>query len=55
MAHPLSPISSVGSGWIQWSWKTQAGLAEEWSYQKGLQHGWIPRDADRGSVSDFHC
>lgn len=33
-----------GSGWIMWTWKTEAGKAEEWSYQKGVQYGWIPRD-----------
>lgn len=27
-----------------WTWKTQAGAAEEWSYKKGLQYGWIPKD-----------
>ena len=33
-----------GVGWMMWTWKTEAGAAEEWSYQKGLQYGWIPRD-----------
>lgn len=33
-----------GIGWIMWTWKTEAKAAEEWSYQKGLQYGWIPRD-----------
>lgn len=32
----------AGVGWIYWSWKTE--LADEWSYSKGLQYGWIPRD-----------
>lgn len=36
-----------GVGWMMWTWKTQAGAAEEWSYQKGLQYGWIPRDPTR--------
>jgi len=31
-----------GSGWIMWLWKAQAGTADEWSYQAGLQNGWIP-------------
>ncbi|TDL20936.1 exo-beta-1,3-glucanase [Rickenella mellea] len=31
-------------GWIQWTWKTEGGTGEEWSYQKGLQYGWIPQD-----------
>ena len=35
---------SAGAGWIQWTWKTEAGNGEEWSYQKGLQYGWIPQN-----------
>jgi len=31
-----------GSGWIQWTWKTEG--ADEWSYQAGLANGWIPSD-----------
>lgn len=47
-------------GWIFWTWKAraisdklrhmtyytcyQAENADEWSYQKGLAGGWIPRD-----------
>ncbi|TKY88685.1 hypothetical protein EX895_002316 [Sporisorium graminicola] len=33
-----------GIGWLMWTWKTQAGAAEEWSYKKGLQYAWIPKD-----------
>ncbi|EPQ26674.1 uncharacterized protein PFL1_05654 [Pseudozyma flocculosa PF-1] len=33
-----------GSGWIMWTWKTEPGKAEDWSYQKGVEYGWIPRD-----------
>jgi len=29
-----------GQGWIQWTWKAEE--ADEWSYQAGLAHGWIP-------------
>ncbi|KAF8206460.1 glycoside hydrolase superfamily [Mycena galopus ATCC 62051] len=29
-------------GWIYWTWKTE--IADEWSYQKGLEGGWIPQD-----------
>ncbi|EED81192.1 predicted protein [Postia placenta Mad-698-R] len=29
-------------GWIYWTWKTES--ADEWSYQKGLEGGWIPQD-----------
>lgn len=30
-------------GWIYWTWKAER--ADEWSYSKGLEGGWIPRDA----------
>ena len=33
-----------GDGWIQWTWKTEAGYGEEWSYSAGLANGWIPQD-----------
>ncbi|PWZ00062.1 glycoside hydrolase [Testicularia cyperi] len=33
-----------GIGWMMWTWKTEAKMAEDWSYQKGLQYGWIPKD-----------
>ncbi|KAF5359505.1 hypothetical protein D9756_003411 [Leucocoprinus leucothites] len=29
-------------GWIYWTWKAEN--ADEWSYQKGLEGGWIPHD-----------
>ncbi|KAI9570306.1 glycoside hydrolase family 5 protein [Boletus coccyginus] len=29
-------------GWLQWTWKTED--ADEWSYQAGLQYGWIPQN-----------
>ncbi|KAL0955004.1 hypothetical protein HGRIS_003929 [Hohenbuehelia grisea] len=29
-------------GWIFWTWKAEN--ADEWSYQKGLENGWIPQD-----------
>ncbi|KAI0654497.1 exo-beta-1,3-glucanase [Cubamyces menziesii] len=31
-----------GAGWIQWTWKAEN--ADDWSYQAGLQNGWIPQD-----------
>lgn len=31
-----------GSGWIQWTWKAEN--ADDWSYQAGLEYGWIPQD-----------
>ncbi|KAF8910616.1 glycoside hydrolase superfamily [Gymnopilus junonius] len=30
------------NGWIFWTWKAEN--ADEWSYQRGLQGGWIPQD-----------
>lgn len=29
-------------GWIQWTWKAEE--ADEWSYQAGLEYGWIPEN-----------
>lgn len=29
-------------GWIMWTWKAES--ADDWSYQAGLQYGWIPQD-----------
>ncbi|KAF8896377.1 glycoside hydrolase family 5 protein [Infundibulicybe gibba] len=29
-------------GWVFWTWKAEN--ADEWSYQKGLEAGWIPQD-----------
>ncbi|OCH95383.1 glycoside hydrolase [Obba rivulosa] len=29
-------------GWVYWTWKAEN--ADEWSYQKGLEGGWIPQD-----------
>jgi len=31
-----------GAGWVHWTWKTQE--ADDWSYQAGLEGGWIPQD-----------
>ncbi|KAF9531919.1 glycoside hydrolase family 5 protein [Crepidotus variabilis] len=31
-----------GQGWLQWTWKAE--IADEWTYQAGLQNGWIPQD-----------
>ncbi|KAF9449533.1 glycoside hydrolase family 5 protein [Macrolepiota fuliginosa MF-IS2] len=35
-------IAEAAQGWIYWTWKTES--ADEWSYQKGLEGGWIPQD-----------
>jgi glucan 1,3-beta-glucosidase len=31
-----------GKGWLMWTWKAER--AEDWSYQAGLQNGWIPHN-----------
>ncbi|KAF9523909.1 exo-1-3-beta-glucanase [Crepidotus variabilis] len=33
-----------GVGWLMWTWKTEQ--ADEWSYQAGLQNGWIPQNPE---------
>lgn len=38
-----------GQGWIHWTWKT--GSAADWSYEAGLDGGWIPWDAGSHDVS----
>ncbi|KAI0722610.1 glycoside hydrolase [Earliella scabrosa] len=35
-------IGEAVQGWTFWTWKAEN--ADEWSYQKGLEGGWIPRD-----------
>ncbi|KAH9903048.1 glycoside hydrolase family 5 protein [Cubamyces lactineus] len=35
-------IGEAVQGWIFWTWKAEN--ADEWSYQKGLEGGWIPQD-----------
>jgi aryl-phospho-beta-D-glucosidase BglC (GH1 family) len=32
----------AADGWLQWTWKTED--ADEWSYQAGLNYGWIPQN-----------
>ena len=34
----------AGAGWVQWTWKTESGTGEEWSYSAGLKYGWIPQN-----------
>jgi len=31
-----------GAGWVQWTWKAEQ--ADDWSYEAGLEHGWIPQN-----------
>ena len=33
-------------GWIFWTWKNE-GPVVEWSYQAGIQYGYIPSTADQ--------
>ncbi|WFD03919.1 glucan 1,3-beta-glucosidase [Malassezia obtusa] len=40
-----------GLGWIMWTWKVDNHNADEWSYQAGVRHGWIPRDPTDRSFS----
>ncbi|KAI0250270.1 glycoside hydrolase [Lactifluus subvellereus] len=35
-------VGEAVQGWIYWTWKTEG--ADEWSYKKGLEGGWIPQD-----------
>ncbi|KII89968.1 glycoside hydrolase family 5 protein [Plicaturopsis crispa FD-325 SS-3] len=35
-------IGEAVSGWVYWTWKAEN--ADEWSYSKGLEGGWIPQD-----------
>lgn len=35
-------VFESASGWVQWAWKTES--ADEWSYKKGVENGWIPKD-----------
>jgi len=35
----------AGSGWVYWTWKAEN--ADEWSYQAGLNLGWIPWDPNQ--------
>ncbi|KAH9972788.1 glycoside hydrolase superfamily [Lactifluus volemus] len=35
-------VAEAVQGWLFWTWKTES--ADEWSYSKGLEGGWIPRD-----------
>ncbi|KAH9959611.1 glycoside hydrolase superfamily [Russula dissimulans] len=39
-------LGEAVQGWIYWTWKlpSQTESADEWSYQKGLEGGWIPQD-----------
>ncbi|KAF5366224.1 hypothetical protein D9758_005708 [Tetrapyrgos nigripes] len=40
-----------GAGWIQWTWKAES--ADDWSYQAGLENGWIPRNPEDRKYPDI--
>lgn len=49
----ISSYESAGQGWIFWTWKTQAGTGEEWSYFVLLQEGvfpWDPTDREYPNI-----
>ena len=35
-------IGEAIQGWVYWTWKVED--ADDWSYQRGLEGGWIPQD-----------
>ncbi|KAK7690699.1 hypothetical protein QCA50_005798 [Cerrena zonata] len=35
-------IGEAIQGWVYWTWKVEN--ADDWSYQRGLEGGWIPQD-----------
>ncbi|EJD00408.1 exo-beta-1,3-glucanase [Fomitiporia mediterranea MF3/22] len=40
-------------GWFQWTWKTEEGTGEEWSYSKGIEYGWISQDVTDRKYPDI--
>ncbi|KAG8905821.1 exo-1,3-beta-glucanase [Tulasnella sp. 403] len=38
-------------GWIYWTWKTET--TDEWSYQKGMEGGWIPKNINDSTQRRF--
>lgn len=43
-------IGESVQGWVFWTWKAEE--ADEWSYQKGVEEGWIPRDLEERVFGD---
>ena len=35
-----------------WTWKTESGTAEDWSYIQAVQNGWIPQNLNKKLYSD---
>ncbi|EPQ29625.1 uncharacterized protein PFL1_02844 [Pseudozyma flocculosa PF-1] len=46
-------VYEKGAGWIMWSWRNDEAL--DWSYQVGLQYGWIPKDLDAKPYGNNPC
>jgi len=44
-------MGESAQGWVFWAWKTES--ADEWSYSKGLEGGWIPTDPTDRMYPDF--
>ncbi|KAJ3815516.1 glycoside hydrolase [Lentinula aff. lateritia] len=50
-------IGESAQGWVYWAWKASfyyalTESADEWSYQKGLEGGWIPADPTQRMYPD---
>ncbi|PWN92953.1 glycoside hydrolase [Acaromyces ingoldii] len=46
-------VYEKASGWMVWAWKNRN--ARDWSYQTGLQYGWIPSNLDDKPYGDDPC
>lgn len=44
-------VYEQGIGWIMWTWKTE--VADEWSYVKGVEYGWIPTNPTERKYPDL--
>ena len=43
-------VFEQASGWVYWAWKTEK--TDEWSYSKGVEYGWIPKDPTQKKYPD---
>ncbi|KAM0754273.1 exo-beta-1,3-glucanase [Meredithblackwellia eburnea MCA 4105] len=46
----VSTYEASTNGWVMWSWKTEN--ADDWSWQAGLNGGWIPEDLTERKFGD---
>ncbi|CAO1634250.1 unnamed protein product [Parajaminaea phylloscopi] len=44
----------AGSGGFFWTWKTEPGVSEDFSYVAGIKNGWIPTDPTLRPLG-YHC